>query len=301
MAWPDDVEDLVAEGDAHVLHLLQQHVQDVALAGVGGDQVEDVHVIGLADPVDAAHPLLQPVGVPRDVVVDHQVAELEVDALPGRLGGDHDLGGLPEVAFLLDPLRQLHLAVDLGDLEVLGQVLDQVVEGVLVLGEDQQLLAAVLLQPEAGDHVEKLGQLALGPAVLDLLGQGEQRPQRRRAQLPARRRCPAAIPPGPASSSLPAGRPRRGRQGPRRRRPETPGTPCDCAGRRPGLPAPSRSGRARRSACGGSPACWRRPAAAWSSARSPAVVLELLAADLPAASLETKSVTCVVQLQLVAR
>jgi hypothetical protein len=59
---PEDVEDLVAEGHAHVLHLLQQDAEDVALAGVGGDQIEDVHVIGLADPVDAAHTLLQPVG-----------------------------------------------------------------------------------------------------------------------------------------------------------------------------------------------------------------------------------------------
>ena len=128
--------------------------------------------------MDAAHPLLQPVGVPGDVVVDHQVAELKVDAFSGRLGGDHDLGGLPEVAFLLDPVRQLHLPVDLGDLEVLGQVLHQVIEGVLVLGEDQQLPAAVLFQPEAGDHVEEFGQLALGPAVLDLLGQRQQRPHR---------------------------------------------------------------------------------------------------------------------------
>ena len=37
------------------------------------------------------------------------------------------------------------------------------------------------LQPEVGDDVEQLGQLALGPAVLDLLGQGEQRPSASRS------------------------------------------------------------------------------------------------------------------------
>ena len=107
-------------------------------------------VLGLADPVDAAHALLEPVRVPRDVVVDHQVAELEVDALAGRLGGDHDLRLLAEVALLLDPLAQLHSAVDHCDLEVRREVLDEVVEGVLVLGEDEELLAAVLLSPWFG-------------------------------------------------------------------------------------------------------------------------------------------------------
>ena len=98
---------------------------------------------------------------------------------PGGFGSHHDLGGFPEVPFLLDPLGQLHLPVDLGDLEVRGQVLDQVVQSVLVLGEDQQLLAAVFLQAQVLDHVEKLGQLALCPPGLDLLGEGEQRQQRR--------------------------------------------------------------------------------------------------------------------------
>ena len=113
-----------------------------------GDEVEDVDVLGLADPVDAAHPLLQPVGVPGDVVVDHQVAELEVDALSGRLGGHHDLGALPEEALLLDPLGELHPTVDdWATSKSSGQVLHEVVERVLVLGEDQQLLAAVLPQP----------------------------------------------------------------------------------------------------------------------------------------------------------
>ena len=55
------------------------------------------HLELLAVAVDAPHALLQPVGVPRDVVVDHQRAELQVDALAGRLGGHHDLGTIPEL------------------------------------------------------------------------------------------------------------------------------------------------------------------------------------------------------------
>ena len=44
----------------------------------------------LADAVDAPEALLQPVGVPGQVVVDHQVGALQVDALAGRVGGDED-------------------------------------------------------------------------------------------------------------------------------------------------------------------------------------------------------------------
>jgi hypothetical protein len=42
------------------------------------------------------------------------------------------------------------------DLEVLREVVDEVVEGVLVLGEDQQLLAPVLSQAEVAYDVEQL-------------------------------------------------------------------------------------------------------------------------------------------------
>ena len=148
----------------------------MALARVGGDQVEDVDVAGLPDPVDAAHALLEPVRVPRDVVVDHQVAELEVDALAGRLGRHHDLGPLPELLLCGDALAQLHPAVDQGDVEVGAELLDEVVERVLVLGEDEELLARVVAQAFLGHDVEQLVQLPLGAGGLGLLGLDQQRP-----------------------------------------------------------------------------------------------------------------------------
>ena len=47
--------------------------------------------LGLADAVDAAKPLLDPVRIPGQVVVDHQVrAALKVDAFAGCIVGDHD-------------------------------------------------------------------------------------------------------------------------------------------------------------------------------------------------------------------
>ena len=54
--------------------------------------------------MDAAHPLLQPVRVPRDVVIEQDVAALEVDAFAGRLGGDQDLNrAVPELLLGVQP------------------------------------------------------------------------------------------------------------------------------------------------------------------------------------------------------
>ena len=110
----------------------------------------------LAVAVDAPDPLLEPDGVPRDVVVDHQRAELKVDAFARGLRGDEHLGRLAELALGVDaaPRRvavaDLHAAVDLGDGEAplaelaerpaVLAVAGQEVERVLVLGEDEKLL-----------------------------------------------------------------------------------------------------------------------------------------------------------------
>ena len=47
--------------------------------------------LGLADAVDPAEPLLDAVGVPRQVVVDHEVGALQVQALAGGIGRDQDV------------------------------------------------------------------------------------------------------------------------------------------------------------------------------------------------------------------
>jgi hypothetical protein len=57
---------------------------------LGGHQVEDNNrVVFLFVPVDAAHALLQAGRVPRDVVVHHQPAELEVDSFTLGVRSNH--------------------------------------------------------------------------------------------------------------------------------------------------------------------------------------------------------------------
>ena len=84
--------------------------------GVGGNEVEDQAILALAVSVDAPHPLLQPIRIPWNVVVDEEMAELQVDAFARRLGGDHHLhvallelllGVEPRTRFVAIPMAML--------------------------------------------------------------------------------------------------------------------------------------------------------------------------------------------------
>ena len=86
-----DVEDLAPVGLAHLVQLLQEAGEHGALAGVVGDEVPQPAHLGLADAVDATEPLLDAVGIPGKVVVDHQVRGLEVETLARGVGGHEDL------------------------------------------------------------------------------------------------------------------------------------------------------------------------------------------------------------------
>ena len=69
---------------------------------------------GLANAVDAAEALLDAIGVPRQIVIDHQVSALKVDAFARGVGGGQDLDfWIVEERFLrLFPLLAAHPAVD---------------------------------------------------------------------------------------------------------------------------------------------------------------------------------------------
>ena len=86
----------------------------------------------LADAVDAAEALLDAVGVPRQVVVDHQVGALEVEALAGGVGGDEhlDVRVLGERSWICAPLLAADAAVDRDDrVRLAEQVADPVDAG----------------------------------------------------------------------------------------------------------------------------------------------------------------------------
>src|SRR5262249_39210489 len=84
------VENLTAEGLASLVELVEQGAVDVAFAGLFSHQVPEVTDLRLPDAVNTPEPLLQAIGVPRQVVVDHQVGTLQVDALARCIGGEQD-------------------------------------------------------------------------------------------------------------------------------------------------------------------------------------------------------------------
>src|SRR5690606_32952647 len=57
----------------------------------GGHEVPQAADLALADAVDTSEALLDSVGVPREVVVDHQMCGLKVQPFAGGVGGDQDV------------------------------------------------------------------------------------------------------------------------------------------------------------------------------------------------------------------
>ena len=122
--------------------------------------------------MDAPHALFQTNGIPRYVVVDHEPAELEVDTFAGGLGRDEDLSIFAELALGVDArawrvaVANLHSAVDLGDGQVpLAEFADQIIERILVLGENEELELGVLENALISEQLLQLHQLGLDFAL----------------------------------------------------------------------------------------------------------------------------------------
>ena len=81
----------VGQGVFNLLDPLEQFFKDPTFTGVRGDEVEDKAIRFLTVPMNAAHTLFKADRVPRDVVIDHQPAELEVDPLTSSFCGDEHL------------------------------------------------------------------------------------------------------------------------------------------------------------------------------------------------------------------
>ena len=141
------VEDLPTEGRTGLIEFVEQGAVHFAFAGLLSDEVPQVTHLCLANAVDTAEALLQAVGVPRQVIVHHQMGALQVDPLPSRVGGEQHLhlGIVPECLLGLQALLAAHAAVDDNDRllapEQCAHTRVEIAQGITVLGEDDQLLA----------------------------------------------------------------------------------------------------------------------------------------------------------------
>ena len=173
----DDVENrIVVQRVADFLELVQELFENATLNRVGRNEVEDQAVVALAVSVDATHPLFEPVRVPRNVIVDQEVAELQVDAFASSLGGDEHLDvAILELLLGKEPSSgdvagaDIHRAMDRPGLQSPGgQFRQDIIEGVLELGEDQQPLIRIGTEPFA---FEEAVELDLADGFLDGLRQ----------------------------------------------------------------------------------------------------------------------------------
>jgi hypothetical protein len=143
----EHVEDLATERIARLSELLQQPAVDVALARLLSHEVPQMASFRLADAMDAAETLLEPIRIPGQIVIDHQVGALKVDALAGRIGRQQHphFGIVPEGFLRLHALLAAQAAVDDDDggiaAEQRADTRLQVVERVAVLGKHHELLA----------------------------------------------------------------------------------------------------------------------------------------------------------------
>ena len=173
----EDIEDATLQGVALDLQLLQQSVVNVAFAGLLGDEVPEVADLGLADAVNTAEALFEAVGVPGQVVVDHEVGALKVHAFAGGVGGDQhaDVGVGAKQGLRLAALVAVRAAVDGDDGLVrsqhAGDLCLQVVQRVAVLGEDNDLP----LPAEGVVHLGVVLQQLREFFPLPILARGDQR------------------------------------------------------------------------------------------------------------------------------
>ena len=172
----EHVEDLAAQRLPLFVELFQEAEIDFAFARILGDEIPQVADFGLADAMNAPESLFQAIGIPGQVVIDHQVGALQVDALAGRVGGDEDFDFLVVLERLLGllPLFPADAAVDddhgfrLADQG--ANPLRKVIQRVAVLGENDELAAMPMGVKHLGvvlQQSRKLVPFAVGAGLPD--------------------------------------------------------------------------------------------------------------------------------------
>ena len=144
--FAEDIKHLPAKGLARLVQLLKQYPVDLALAGFVCHQVPQVTHLGLPNAVNAAKALLDAVGVPGEIVIDHQVRPLQVDSFPSGIRGNEDLHlrVVPEGLLHVHPLFATHAAVNTHHRfpppQQRSYTLLEVGERIAVLSKDNQFL-----------------------------------------------------------------------------------------------------------------------------------------------------------------
>ena len=110
----ENVEDLAAQCLFFLLQFFKKPLEHRAFACFGSHEVPEPASFRLADTVDTAKTLFKTVGVPRQVVIHHEVGALEIEAFACGVRGDEDTDFLVllEALFHFAALVAQHSAID---------------------------------------------------------------------------------------------------------------------------------------------------------------------------------------------
>ena len=145
-----DVENLAAQRGTFHLELAEQALEYFSLARLRGDKVPQMTYFGLTDAVNTTEALLESIGIPRQVVVDHKVRTLQVNALAGGIRSDKDARVRILLKHFLGTMALVarHTALNGEHSSTVTQeganLLCEIVQRVLVLGKDDELLTSTV-------------------------------------------------------------------------------------------------------------------------------------------------------------
>ena len=143
---PEHIEHLPPQRFAGFFQFIKQHPVHFALAGLFGNQIPKMTDLCLADAVDAPETLFDAVRVPRQIVIDHQVGALQINALTRCICGDQHLDirvmGERFLCILTILASQSAMNADNGlfSPKKRGDPLLQVAQGIPVFGEYDKFL-----------------------------------------------------------------------------------------------------------------------------------------------------------------
>ena len=108
-----DIEDFITpKRGFDLLDLLKKLFQHLSLTSVLCHQIIDKYLSALPVSVNTTHALFETVGIPGHIVVDHEIAELEIDSFTSCLGSDHDLCSIFEYPLRIYSFFEPHPAMD---------------------------------------------------------------------------------------------------------------------------------------------------------------------------------------------
>ena len=146
LEFAQDIKDLAAEGLAGLFQFVQEFSIDIAFPGFFSHQIPQMADFGLTDTMNPSESLFNPVGVPGQVIIDHEMGALQINPFTGGIGGQEDLNlGIMAEGFLdfqaifasNSPMNHDHGGFPS---QKGGNPGFQIIEGVPVFGKNNQFL-----------------------------------------------------------------------------------------------------------------------------------------------------------------